>query len=486
MKKLLVFAFCLLGGYTLYAQEINLSDFKLPHYERNELEINFNSNNSNYHQQYRQEDGTDAQSYNYLNLSNNARVRFYRYVNREDFQGNFFSSINVDFPGLSKTRYEYPTSNSSYKSSYSYLNFSASSVNRFYNENLKYYEITPALSFNASGYQNRNEFRYDNTANNYDTEYESSDLGFSASVNLRFGTGRIEPVEDLRQVVYILEELQKAGRLKGEISQETAIEVATRFSALKNRRFLDSRLRLIEEMTEIEKILMEMDLITMNDGLSFAIINDYWSMAGNPSRQAGRRFSAGLLPSYYYSVSKNLNSTIFFDPDSVSSSEGHLSNNGFNSTVNVLYECHKPLNLYWQRTVNTEAFIGIPGGGNKNLISDTENSYRMFLYGISGNYSLAYYPNSRTSYSGDAGITFQNGSGTEKRPAEEDVKYRYIRGYTGFSASYYFSPQLTVSGSFGLNYVNQYLTTTLYATSSYPKLNQFNGYLNVGMVYKIF
>lgn len=486
MKKVLFLIFSMIWGFTLYAQEINLSEFKLPVYERNELEINFNSNSNNYNQQYRLEDGSDAQSYKNFSTSNSAVMRFNRYVNREDFQGNFSSRLNADFPGFSKTKYEYPTNNSSYQSDYNYLNFNASAVNRFYNQNLKYLEINPALSFNASGNHYRNKYRYDNPVNNYDTDNESSNVGFSASVNLRLGTGRIEPVEDLRQVVYILEELQKAGRLKGEINQETAVEVAIRFSALKNRRFLDSRLRLIEEMTEIEKILMEMDLVTMNDGLSFAIINDYWSMAGNPSRQAGRRFSAGMIPSYSYSVNKSMNSTIFFDPDSVSSSEGHSSINGYNSTVNVLYECHKPLNLYWQRSVNTEAFFGIPGGGNKNLISDTENSFMMILYGVAGNYNLAYYPNSRTSFSGNAGITFQGGSGTEKRPAEEDVKYRYLRGYTGFSAIYYFSPQFTVSGSFGLNYVNQYLTTTLFTSSSYPKLNQYNGYLNIGMLYKLF
>jgi hypothetical protein len=485
MKKALTLSTLLFPGIVIIAQEIDLSKFTVPEYHRNELEFNLSNSNRGSVNNIESEDVTIQQDNKSLSISNSTNVSFRTYSNSKSYQGYLLTDLDLSFPWLSNGTINYLTSEQNSKSRNSSLNFVLNSSNRFYFGSQWYFEIKPDINLNSRA--SHRESRWDDTVRFSNTRQDYSDFSVSLGSDFRYGKGRVEPVEDLRQVVYILSDLQKAGRLKREITQDEAMMLAEKLSALKNRRFLDARLRLIEEMIEIEKIMIEMDMITDNDAAYFSTVNDYWSMTSNPFRSHGKRLSLGVYPSYNYNDSKSANSIIRFNPDTVISSETHIGQNGYSVNLSARYEQFKPVNLYWQQDYSAELFTDFLGRKNEDWISETHYSTNMIVMGMTGNYSLKYYPNSRTSYSGNAGLTYQNGNGKEEDfLAKPDVKYKYFRANLGLSAGYYFSPQLTVNGSVGLTYMNQFNTTLYYNHSIYPQSNEASLYLSLGLLYKLF
>jgi len=97
------------------------------------------------------------------------------------------------------------------------------------------------------------------------------------------GYGRIEPVEDLRLALYILEELQKAGKITDVPPEEVIIEMAREISKIKKKRFFDTRIRKIEELHVIDSFLVENNIISSNDINYFAVLNDQWDYAAGPA-----------------------------------------------------------------------------------------------------------------------------------------------------------------------------------------------------------
>jgi hypothetical protein len=470
----------------LLAQEVSLKDFSLPEYRRSELEFNFGSQNNGSHERAKPEEGTEFRNTDNISVGTYSDLYFRRFSNNDTYQGSQYLGLSVAFPGLYSYGNEGAVSSYLYSSKNSSINLNFSSYNRFYRPSQWYVEVNPSVYMNASAFRSLTEYRYDDATDNYDNEVKQDQMTFNTGVEFRYGKGRVEPVEDLRQLVYILDDLQKAGRLKRELSEEEKMELARKLSALKNRRFLDSRLRLIEEMQEIGRLMNELDLLTGNDALAYATINDYWSMAANPSRQSGSRLSVGIDPGYSYFDVKTKNTQVQYSPDTVTSTENHSGRNGYSVYVSARYEMFEPLNLYWQQDYSAEVFTDIFSNRNENRINDSYTSTDLVLYGITGNYSLKYYPNSRSSFSGNSGLSYQQGKGTEFNVTDKEVEYRYLRANLGGGATWYFSPQLTVNGTTGITYTNTFNTTTVYTSTIYPKNQYFQWYLNVSLLYKIF
>jgi hypothetical protein len=486
MKKNLALSFFFFAGIGLMAQEVDLSKFALPEYKRNELFFDFRSSGYRANEIVETDDGASFRKDKNFSLSNSSDISYRRYSNTERYQGNLLTSLSLDFPNISGNSFSIQGSETKSKSRHSYINFSAYSINRFYSKSKWYFEADPNIQLSSSWYQSIYRYRYSDPAQNNDFESETSHLSGNVSTDFRIGKGRIEPVEDLRQTLYILDGLKKAGRLKRDLTQDETVLLAKKFSALKNRRFLDSRLRLIEEMIEIEKIMNEMDLVSDNDAVCFATVNDYWSMTANPSRSAGSRLSLGIKPFYSSDDVDASNSISYFNPDSVFSTENHTMHNNYSIYLNASYERYKPLNLYWQQDFSAEIFTQIYSVNDKNLTFDNSTGYNMYFAGAKGFYRLNYYPNSRTNYSGIVDISYKNGTGTEKAPITEDVKYKSFNGNLSLGTTYYFSPHLTLMGSAGVRYSDSYNTTTLFYSSVYPKINGFDWSFSLNLVYKLF
>jgi len=128
--------------------------------------------------------------------------------------------------------------------------------------------------------------------------------------------------------------------------------------------------------------------------------------------------------------------------------------------------------------------------GFRNLNTDFESPListkaDILVSGLISNYYLNYYPNSRTSYSGNAGIIYEFGNGTEESVVE-DTKYRNLRTYVSLSSTYYFSPQLTLNGSAGFSYNHLNNNSSFYSIATYPIQNSGNLYLSFSLKYKMF
>lgn len=485
MKRNLFVSLFLFSGIGLIAQEIDISKFVLPEYKRSALEFNLYSSNSGTFASSRPDSGSLFTETPSASTYNNASVNYSIRSNTKNYQGYLVTNMYMTIPNLSKSWVNNNASKFANLSSNSNLSLSLSSSNRFYNESKRYFEINPAISISNSGSRYFYEYNYDDPTSNYNIEYKYNTLNFNLESDFRIGTGRVEPVEDLRQTVYIITDLQKAGRLKREPTNDEIMQLAEKLALLKNKRFLDSRLRLIEETTEIEKIMKEMDLIAEYDAVYFSTVNDYWSMAGNPSRNAGSRLSFGIRPSIRHYNTGNKNTTQEFSPDTTYSNEYNNIQNGYIFRASAKYEKFKPIDLYWQEDFNAEVFSGV-----QNLKYDYENPINtseanVLVSGLSGNYSLKYYPNSRTSYYGNAGMLFQFGKG-EEDAYPDGTKHRLFTADLGVGTTYYFSPQFTISGSAGISYLNQNNTSSFYSIAAYPLKNSINMNLNISLLYKMF
>jgi hypothetical protein len=81
---------------------------------------------------------------------------------------------------------------------------------------------------------------------------------------LGIGYGRIENVQDARQAIYIANALSKNGVLTRNLSNSEMFELSQIISTVKNKRFLDSRLRLIEEITTVTSSITRKNKQTEN------------------------------------------------------------------------------------------------------------------------------------------------------------------------------------------------------------------------------
>jgi hypothetical protein len=363
------------------------------------------------------------------------------------------------------------------------FDFRISSSNRFYNESKWYFEVNPFAAINGGGVRSIEKRSWDGYYEKSDDK--NSDFGVGAGSEIRYGYGRVEPVEDMRQLVYILNDLKKAGRLKRDLTQEETILLAEKLSILKNRRFLDSRLRLIEEMAEIEKVMTEMDLIVENDALFFSTINDYWTMAANPMRSSGSRLSLGVKPQINYSKDGNSNKTSD-NSHTISSSTSETRNRVFNSLISASYEKFKPINLYWQQDYNLGISVYYANINTNNVFENNETSYNYLLSQLEGIYSLKYFPNSRTSYSGNAIMRLKRIVNSYMPSSDADFLQNEIESYVYLSAVRYFSPQLSLSGSLGIDYSYRNQPSSGSSIAQFKNRNSGSLTIGLGMYYILF
>ena len=166
------------------------------------------------------------------------------------------------------------------------------------------------------------------------------------------GKGRIEPVQDARQAIYLFDELSKIQRSSPDKSEEQIIEFAKLISQLKNKRFFDARLRRIAELERLDSFLISNKYISKQDAKYFTTLSDLWAYGDRPSRNSGTRFSGTIRPGYYfYNYSKK-------------EGEPYVDAGKFNINALLLdggfeFNHEKPINLFWQNSINFNCFVGI-------------------------------------------------------------------------------------------------------------------------------
>ena len=235
----------------------DIGSYRLPDITRNELDFSVNSEGK-----FSDMSESDVVS---GSIMGNFDVTFNRYRNARTFRGTQQASVALSGQ-YAKDQQEAKTRN--YDVGLYYTNSS-----RFYGDDYEglFFETGGKASFLAEGTK-----RFGDGA---DQPRNNTSKVLELSVSLRVGKGRIERVEDARQAIYILENLAKRRVLSRELTGEEIDAFARVISAVKNKRFFDARLRLIDEVTAVDSFLVASGALASGGAAYFTT---RWPLVGRP------------------------------------------------------------------------------------------------------------------------------------------------------------------------------------------------------------
>ena len=483
MKKHYIFSLCLCFLCTTFlsrlpAQEYNnfdLSKYYTPDIVRNSLDLNFNSAGQYSNSKSRYEDPAyyaDSTSTSNINGTINSSFNTYKNTRKRissltlngSFSGSYYS--NLETTRLTNKR-----------------NSNAGSLGVNYSDKF-YNKSTLFLSAGVIADLNPRNYRQNEKMDLYQKKINGKNIGYYFNPSLGIGIGRIEPVQDARQAIYVLDDLSKKGVLSRQLTNNEVFSLAQQMSKIKNKRFLDSRLRLIEEVTAIDAFFVSNGLLNKSDAAYFTTLYDNWLYGAAFERKSGQTFEFQINGSIRNDYSKT--ETNFTLPDSVYWSKSN--SNQVRGELALVYAFEKPFKLNWQHSANAalKAFTEPIEHTNSNSINNTESiaSYNNSQISLSGNYILGYYPNSRTNL--QLGINQFFGrhfvKNTTANVDENENKHFNASTKLDFSTYYYLSQQLRISGTIWAikNYnKNNYTDSSL-------KGNNFNAQFNVTLNYAFF
>jgi len=444
----------------------DIGKYYTPNIVRNQLPINFNLNSNYSHSNL---DGSRLNFYggtdNYssilgsYNFTGNIVSNFSHYVNTRKKISNFGIGLSLN-ENYSFQKINQPLSDND--SVVSLNNLDESWSNKWYFSKLFYlnYNVYSGVFYGYRQNKIKNQLAESNQKQN---EY-----GFYVSPRLGIGYGRIEDVEDARQAVYIANALTKKNVLTRNLSNEELFDLSQQISTVKNKRFLDSRLHLIDEISKVDSFFVERNLLNDTGAAYFTTLYDMWQYGALFPRKAGYEISFLIYPNYTYDYMKYtpvLEGVIYYPHKAY-----------FETFLAFNYE--KPFKLNWQHSVEVGSIANFQQGksGETDFKSIFSTDYKTLSAWT--RYSLGYYPNTRTNIQATA----------EQQIAREIYKIAinnnttYIAGIN-VSINYYLSPYFCIVGSFNFNY-NYFFTNNIFA--EYYRGNNYYTAFNVQFVYSIF
>jgi len=396
----------------------DISEFKLPEIHRRQLDFNADfygySNTSEY---------IDTSVYGndkHSSVNGKMNIHFSSFQNTRKVQSRSSATLILNGSGH---KYNSQSQNDEVKEqSYSPL-FSLDLERRRYFKNETFLGTSAFLHF---------LYNYDNSTTDYPSvEYPQKNYSLSTVIPIAVGKGRIEPVQDARQALYIIDALEKEGRLRKDINRRDIENFADLVAKLNSERYFDYRIQRMHELEALDSFLVANHLVRESDARYFTVLSDYWDYGNRQARYSGNRISVELYPGY------NLyNSTTYESPYEALIIYGGLE---------FIHE--KPINLYWQNTLRVYSYAG------KIKSLDKDKNLFNYLYAIPDlslgiSQIISYYPNTRTNMSLNYGLTWGNNfKGSDGSEANHGL------GLNGrFNINYYFSPQLRLNFTAYANY----------------------------------
>ena len=379
----------------------DLSKYYTPDIKRNSLEFQFNMNGSatNYR------DTTTASSFNLQDT----QLSFSSLINTRRKISTFQTGINVGL-GYSKfTDKNFSFSNSDYV--------------RWFNK--LYYSGKHFFIYNATVNYYGNYAKITKTQIPDITTYKTSEVNVIPEIG--WGIGRIERVEDARQAIYILEEFKRNNVLNREMDKEEIFEFAQLISTVKNKRFLDSRLHRIDEISTLDNYLKNKGVLSNVDAPYFTSLYDMWDYGALFNRSSGLELSFKVSPTYYckaYYETNNDFQTKYF---------GVISSASFNYS--------KPVKLNWQHDFSAKANFGI-----YDIIPGYNDAELYYIPSAELSYQLNYYPTTRTNLYAETRYNFNS-----QQSSDVTSKYLSQQFLLGAGANYYVSQNVRLSGYAGIN-----------------------------------
>ena len=423
-------------SFNTSAQEYkyDLNKYYTPDIVRNQLDLNFNSVGGFSNQLYRR----DSLPNNTQNLNNLNGVLGSSYQTYKNTRKNV-STFNIDLNLRGQfNNSDYKPSNDSFLATQSTTNLNIGYNVWLYNPKKQFLSFTIHGNISEDGNMNHT------THLSVKTKAGNQNFDGFLRASIGVGFGRIESVEDARQAIYILDELSKKKVLTRQLSDDEIFQFAQQISRVKNKRFLDSRLHLIDEITSVDSFFVSNHLLTNSDASYFTTLYDYWQYGALNSRKSGHEFAMSLSPAVSLSSDNRLSI------DSLIWAHGY--NNNISGEFSITYNYEKPVSLNWQHSgsvslrCNTTRY-------EQSILPDINNTldirkYTYYNAYLSGSYYISYYPNTRTNYSVGLAQFISLMLQDDMISATTSPENRsQSRTSFNLNASYYFSPQFRLSGN---------------------------------------
>ena len=228
--------------------------------------------------------------------------------------------------------------------------------------------------------------------------------------------------------------------LNRTLTDEEIYEFAQVISTVKNKRFFDARLRLIDEVTAVDSFLVQSGALATNGASYFTTLYDYWMYGDLFERKSGTEISGGITPGFEFAKDEE---AIAYDCKRLSPA----------IVADVRLDYEKPMNLYWQNSAMVRLY-----GGYEYLYYDYESGVGMesklnnYNANLNARYGFGYYPNSRTNINlGVEELLSWNKLANKDADLGSDS---YVGTHTSLYLDlyYYFSPQLRLAAEGNLGY----------------------------------
>ncbi|MFT5724913.1 MAG: hypothetical protein ACI9JN_002036 [Bacteroidia bacterium] len=443
ISRCVVFVLTITTSFQAYSQ---VSTFELKDYKLTDVRFQSYTNQLSFNQSGQ----TDNNMFNgnLLNRTNNLQANYFGqytlYTNSRPAQR--ITSVKTEFVGYRQV-YEFGdegTRNRQYRRSYDWhTSIEVNDVHRKY--------LTPTLFLEAqvlAKYVFQQDFNYLKTwvpTESWKRIGTDNHL-FSVGVPIKIGLGRLERVEDARQAIYLMQELQKVGRLSDSISQKDYLNLSAFVSKLRNKRFFDVRLQRIYQVKALDTFLRQNSLTRETDAAYFTTTVDYWMYGGNPVRQSGRRFALAFYP--MMARENERNSEYGTDVSFVTTHKNSFQQ----AFVALEYEVEKPFKQKWQSNINAKLFIGkrVNTELTEYVVGELEDKFDLQSVQLKLNYGIGYFPTTRTSITWNTAIDLvrlQKSYETIGSWGSVDYEMDRTKLSSNLIATYYVSPRFRIAAN---------------------------------------
>lgn len=422
MKQLiLTSAFFLLCQFSFAQYEsFDLSKYKLPDIKRHQLDFNFNSHGDFSHDYIVQDNeylqDTTDQKNNQFNGFLNLQYSYYKNASKVQSSANLIFSSNygkIEQAGTENNNYENENTGSALRGNYD-LRYFLSTENWFLRG-------VPMAEFSYTG------INYSNNKRKF--------LSTSESFLFEIGKGRVEQVQDFRHALLLLQDIEKRGLAKKELSEDEIIELASLISSLKNERFFDSRIKMESDLEQIDSLLKAKNVIDVDDIRYFNSLSDMWRYGDLVSRKSGTEIGLSIRPGHSFN-NRDLNHD-YSDEDMIEED--------FTINYGLSFSSYNPLSIKWQADYQ----VGL-SHLFANELQNVNNEFTQKYYQSNAYFSgsLGYYPNTRTALYFRTNLNLQNQSFNEDKKIDKD-RYKF-ECLVHVDAYYYISERLRLNGSFSM------------------------------------
>ena len=361
-----------------------------------------------------------------LNISN------YHYKNNRKliFNGNdhlFISGGLNEFEQINFSAFE--NKKAKIKSNFTEISLSTNRDYKFYKSGKRFFELELNAGTGFNSHYNKTITR----TNVSIIDYNIYEIYFSPGFSI--GQGRIEDVTDIWHTVRILKDFSRTGVLSKNPTDADIIELAKILSKRRYVRFFDYRVRIKENIKEIDNKIKERELVNNHNSDYYTSLYDMYLYGALFNRFSGSYFSGGLFPfGSLHRHTKMVKGTSY----------------SYGIGLKLKYEYQKPINQFWQFDINAEFRSNFSKYGYKSLYGNDKSSFLKIFPGL--NTGIAYYPTSRTRFRSSLNIAYY----INKQLGDEDNFYnnRYTIGLKN-SLNYYISPRARLDFNFDIYYTNQ-------------------------------